>query len=220
MCEPRKDTDMHSSAHPVESKNRSTYGTSGLVFDWGWRYDLMIWVGNLALCGKWNTVIKKVVDLAQVQKGDVVLDVGCGTGTLAILVKEHVGNEGRVYGIDPGPKQIARARSKAEKAGLSIDFRLGMIEQLAFPDQSLDIVLSTVMMHHLPDDVKRQGLKEIMRVLKPGGRLLVLDSTDRVGPWNSSLYDLPALMEDAGFSHTDVGDVGFMKLGFVLARKE
>ena len=70
---------------------------------------------------------------------------------------------------------IARANRKAVRRDLAIKFQIGVIEQLSFPDQSFDVVLSTFMMHHLPDDLKRRGLAEIARVLKPGGRLLVLD---------------------------------------------
>src|SRR5262245_62157391 len=69
---------------------------------------------------------------------DEAVYVGCGTGALAIVACQHVGATGRVCGVDPGPKQVARARSKAERAGLPIDFQVGVIEQLAFPDHSFD----------------------------------------------------------------------------------
>jgi ubiquinone/menaquinone biosynthesis C-methylase UbiE len=104
-----------------------------------------------------------------------VLDVGCGTGTLAIEVQQHIGNAGRVVGIDPSSEQIARARSKAARRQMQIEFQVGVIEQLAFPDQTFDVVLSTLMMHHLSASLKRQGLAEIARVLKPGGRLVIAD---------------------------------------------
>ncbi len=126
---------------------------------------------------------------------------------------------GLVCGIDPGPKQVARARSKAGKAGLPIDFQIGVIEQLAFSDQSFDVVLSTFMMHHVPDDLKRQGLAEIARVLKPGGRLLVFDMKGPAGPWKSRIADLPALLQEAGFSWMETGETKFRGLGFVKARK-
>lgn len=165
-----------------------------------------------------------------------MLDVGCGTGTLAIIAKQHVGAAGQVSGIDPGLKQITRARSKAEKAGLSIDFQVGVIEQLAFADQSFDIVLSTFMMHVMPDDLKRQGLAEIARVLKPEGRLLVVDfrrpqeheeQSERpvhTGPWQSGVQDQSALMQEAGFLQIESGEIktGTTKLpevGFARARK-
>jgi ubiquinone/menaquinone biosynthesis C-methylase UbiE len=142
--------------------------------------------------------------------------VGCGTGSLALVAKERAGETGHVYGIDPAPKQIARARHKAARHSQSIDFQLGVIEQLTFPDQSFDVVLSTFMMDHLPDDLKRKGLTEIARVLKPGGRLFILLST--------SLPNLPVFMKEAGFSQIETGETvfpglpGIRQLNFTMGR--
>ena len=222
--------------HHAKSGEVSSKATQGFVIDWGWRYDLMLWWHNVLSRGKWQELQHTITDLAQFQPGETVLDVGCGTGTLAITAKQRVGTAGRVYGIDPGLKQITRARSKAGRADLSIDFQVGVIEQLAFPDQSFDVVLSTFMMHVVPDDLKRQGLAEMARVLKPGGRLLVVDfrrpeehenQSERpvhAGPWQSGVQDQPALMKEAGFSQIESGEIetGTTKLpevGFARARK-
>jgi ubiquinone/menaquinone biosynthesis C-methylase UbiE len=113
---------------------------------------------------------------------------------------------------------VAHARRKAARRGLAIDFQVGVIEQLAFPDQSFDVVLSSMMMHHLPDDLKRRGLAEIARVLKLGGRLLVLDAKRPAGPWQSGIQDQPALMRTAGFSQIETGQTRFLGLGFALGR--
>jgi ubiquinone/menaquinone biosynthesis C-methylase UbiE len=117
---------------------------------------------------------------------------------------------------------------------LPIDFQIGMIEQLAFPDQTFDVVFSTLMMHHLPESLKRQGLAEIARVLKPGGRLVIADFTrkqDRQGQavrfhaGGSSLQELAALVSDAGFSQVETEEMrpprfsDFPGAGFVSARK-
>lgn len=192
------------------------------------------------LHGKWQALEQMIVDLAQFHAGETVLDVGCGTGTLALKAYARVGatpegsTAGRVSGIDPGPKQIARARSKAKRAGFPIDFQVGVIEQLVFPDQSFDVVLSTFMMHVLPDDLKRQGLSEIARVLKPGGRLLVVDTRRpeehdqsgrpvHTGPWNSGIQDQPHLLREAGFSQIEDGKLETeetrLEIGFVLGRR-
>jgi ubiquinone/menaquinone biosynthesis C-methylase UbiE len=181
----------------------------------GWRYDLLVWFfDTFLLRGTLQKLRLRAADLAQLQSGEAVLDVGCGTGTLALVAKERVGATGRVSGVDPGPQQIARARSKAERANFPIDFQVGVIEQLAFSDQSFDVVLSTLIMHHLPDDLKRQGLSEIARVLKPGGRLVIADfkrpeehqgRSVRLGAGEMGLQDLPALMKEAGFSQIESG---------------
>ena len=191
--------------------------TRGLILDTGCRYDLMEWFFDTILFrGKLWELRQKTADLARIQPGEKVLDVGCGTGTLAMEVELRVGATGRVVGIDPGEQQIARARSKAIQRGLSIEFQIGVIEQLNFPDHTFDVVLSTIMMHHLSDTLKRQGLAEIARVLrspdpasgKPGGRLVLADfkrpeerpaQPVRFGAGGSRIQDLVALVKDAGF---------------------
>ena len=187
--------------------------TQGLVLNWGWFYDLAVWLlTHLAFRSNEQTFRQNMIAFAQLQPGEIVLDVGCGTGSLALEARRRVGERGYVRGIDPGPRQIARARSKAQRAHLSIDFQVGVIEHLPFANQTFDVVLSTLMMHHLPGDLKRAGLAEIARVLKPGGRLLILDMKD--------LADELALMAQAGFSPTTQGETGLRGLNFVLARIE
>jgi len=150
--------------------------TKGLILKGGWRYDLHGWFTDTCLFrGKGRELRQRTLILAGLQTGEQVLDVGSGTGTLAIEAQRRVGSAGRVVGIDPGEEQIARARAKASRHHVPVEFQIGVIEQLAFPDRSFDVVLSTLMMHHLPASLKRQGLAEIARVLKPGGRLVIAD---------------------------------------------
>lgn len=206
---------MKSQHHP--GKQETTAQTQGAVWNWAWGYDLVI---GLLTAGQERRFRRRIADLARLHPGEAVLDVGCGTGTLAMLAKEQVGALGHVAGIDPSGQMIARARRKAERAGLSMTFQVGMIEQLAFPDQSFDVVLSTFMMHHLPDDLKQQGLAEVARVLKPGGRLLVIDLTGPAGPWKSRMRDLPSLLKEIGFSALETGKPPFPGLSVASARKE
>src|SRR5262247_2265411 len=91
---------------------------------------------------------EKVVDLARIQPGDRVLDVGCGTGTLAVAAKRRVGPRGMVHGIDPSPEMITRASRKAGKAGVEVVFKEAIVEALPFADEYFDVVLSTLMLHH------------------------------------------------------------------------
>lgn len=121
---------------------------------------------------------------AALQPGERVLDVGCGTGVLTRLAAEVVGPAGWVVGIDPAPLMLARARDNAALAGKWLEFRLAAVEHLPFADQTFDVALASFVLHHLPPEVKRAGLHAVYRVLKPGGRLLVVDvDWSRARPW-------------------------------------
>ena len=116
----------------------------------------------------------KLLKVAAPMSGETVLDVGCGTGTLTMAIHGRIA-PGEVHGIDASPEMIAVAVGKAAKVGLDIDFQVAVVEALPFPDDRFDLVTSSLMLHHLPDDLKRTALGEIRRVLKPGGRFVAMD---------------------------------------------
>lgn len=210
---------MMATTHSSGTTTQNT--THGFVLNWGWSYDALTKVlSPIMFRGSERSVRQLTADVAQFATGEHVLDVGCGTGTFTVLAKERVGETGSVCGVDPAPRQLASARRKAAARGLAIDFQPGVIEQLPCPDRAFDAVVSSLMMHHLPDDLKFRGLAEIARVLKPGGRLLVVDMNGPVGPWKSRLSDLPALMRDAGFADAELLATRFRGLGIVRGRIE
>ena len=118
---------------------------------------------------------KKAIELVAPQPGEKILDVGCGTGVLTRCAGEAAGPAGSAIGIDPGQDMIRVAQENAQRLGSRAEFKNAAIEQLPFGSAHFDVVLSSLMLHHLPPDLKRQGLREVWRVLKPGGRFVVVD---------------------------------------------
>jgi ubiquinone/menaquinone biosynthesis C-methylase UbiE len=117
---------------------------------------------------------KALLDQAAVRNAHRVLDIGCGTGTLATLIK-RLHPDVDVVGLDPDPKALARARRKAERAAVSIQFDRGFSHELPYPEASFNLVFSTFMFHHLEADEREKTLREARRVLAPGGSLHMLD---------------------------------------------
>jgi ubiquinone/menaquinone biosynthesis C-methylase UbiE len=137
-----------------------------------------------------------LVEQADLRAGQRVLEVGCGTGTLMLTIKrEHKTVE--VVGIDPDPKALKRARDKAARAGLSVQFDQGFGDQLPYPDESFDRVLSSFMFHHLPKEEKGKFLAQVRRVLRSAGSFHLLDfeETGKHG-WFAHLVHANHRLED------------------------
>lgn len=163
------------------------------------------------------SAIARLLEQAQLAKGQRVLDLGCGTGATTLAAKRACpGIE--IVGLDPDAKALARARAKAQREGLSLEFQQGFGDSLPFPDAHFDRVLSSFMFHHLESEQKPAVLRELARVLRPGGRLHLLDFgaeghglgafvarlVHREESMRSNTEDgLAARMRECGFAHAE-----------------
>jgi ubiquinone/menaquinone biosynthesis C-methylase UbiE len=141
-----------------------------------------------------DAIRKPLVEQGSITPGQRVLDIGCGTAALTILIKQRH-PDADVVGLDPDPKALDIARRKTARAGVSIQFVEGFGNRLGFADASFDRVFSSLMLHHLDADAKHATLREVRRVLTPAGSLHVLD----FGPPRSAMTRaIGALLHNAG----------------------
>jgi SAM-dependent methyltransferase len=175
----------------------------------------------------------EVARLAALEPGEDVLDVGCGTGTLALAAKRRVGSEGSVHGVDPSEEMVERARRKARRSGLDVGFSTGFAQTMPVPDAAFDVVLASLVLHQLPADSLADAFAEVRRVLRPEGRLLIVEIDPAAGgdgptPHAHGHFDLGAVIDRlraAGFRDLDSGPVVFRlsrfePLRYVLAGVE
>jgi SAM-dependent methyltransferase len=159
-----------------------------------------------ALFGQWA---RKVADAAQIKPGQRVLDVACGTGILAREVASRMGSSGCIAGIDPSPGMVVVAKRLAP----DIEWRQAAAESLPFRDESFNAVVSQFGLMFFTD--RHQALREMLRVLVPGGRLVV-------GVWDS-LDNIPAYASEVALLKRIAGEeaAGALRAPFVLGdRKE
>ncbi len=154
--------------------NKTSKG-NGSMQGWGNTYDR---ITALLLGGtrREQELRQETIRLAQIKPGSRVLEVGCGTGTLAIAAACASGSTGAVWGIDVANDMLAIAQKKADQAGVQVHFQEASITRLPFSDGQMDTVISSLMIHHLmDDDTRRKGLAEVKRVLRPGGVLMIAE---------------------------------------------
>jgi ubiquinone/menaquinone biosynthesis C-methylase UbiE len=206
----------------------------GLVLHNPIRYDFRAW---LMTGGREGRFRRQLVELAGIRPGNRILDVGCGTGSLAIEAGKVVGPEGAVVGIDPSPEMIGRAKKKARRQA-NVQFQLAAAQSLPFDDSSFDVVMSTLVLHQLPAESLHQVKTEMARVLKPGGRLLIVDiggeqssshtphvrAAHRHGVHLFDLREIGPTLAGVGFTVRASGDVPFKlaffeRVQYVLAEK-
>lgn len=178
----------------------------------------------VAVVSRERTFKRLVIEHAAIRAGESVLDLGCGTGTLAIMAQRDQ-PAATYHGLDADPSILDRARAKARSADAPVAFANGFADDLPYEPASFDVVLTTLFFHHLDDPTKRATATEILRVLEPGGRLVVADlgrphdplmrlavgATVQLldGRTTTSLNvagGLPDLLRDAGFEAVEIAD--------------
>ena len=115
-----------------------------------------------------------LIEQAKIEGRLRVLDIGCGTGSMAVAIK-RMHPDAEIVGIDPDPSALSVADRKAKRARLPVEFDRGFADHMPYADASFDRVFSSFMFHHLAADEKSATLAEIRRVLKSGGSLHLLD---------------------------------------------
>ena len=218
---------MHDKRNEIQHEDASAI-ESGRRYVPGFGYDFLLPLYDplQALLG-WKEYHAALVEQAALRPGQRVLEIGCGTGNLVLHVKlRHP--DVLVVGLDPDAKALARARRKAHRESLAIQFDRGFAERLPYPDQSFDRVFSAFMFHHLDTKDQLETLREARRVLMPGGSLHLLDiggDRDRSDGFLARLSHhserlgrnfggrIQVLMLDAGFSDPTEVDHRVSKLG-------
>jgi len=121
-----------------------------------------------------NSARRELISSANIEPSNHVLDIGCGTGTLLVKLKRQY-RAAHVVGLDPDPKALRRARLKAARAAVSVQLDQGVADELPYKQDSFDRVFSSFMFHHLNQPERENMLREVLRVLKPGGSFHFVD---------------------------------------------
>lgn len=154
-----------------------------------------------------RSVKQQLVDQARIAPGMTVVDLGCGTGTLALMIKRSQ-PAAHVIGVDVDAKILGIARAKLDAAGVEVELREGLVQEVGLAPGSVDRVLTSLVLHHLTSEEKVAALRTLHAALRPGGELHVLD----FGPAHNLLMSLvsgPFRFFD-GHSRTDDNFTGRM----------
>ncbi|MDR0360855.1 MAG: methyltransferase domain-containing protein [bacterium] len=156
--------------------------------------------------GRRRAAFRTLLSESGARPGDHVLDVGSGTGYFARLLAGTVGARGSVEGIDASPEMVAYATRRARRRS-NCRFLAGTAESLPYPDGRVDVAVSSFVIHHLTEEAQLPALREMGRVLRPGGTLLVAEvpTGDDMG---HPAPPLDGALAEAGFTAIRSGEVG------------
>jgi ubiquinone/menaquinone biosynthesis C-methylase UbiE len=172
---------------------------------------------------------EELIKQANIQPNQRVLDLGCGTGTLVVLLKRKY-PAAEIVGVDPDPKALQRAQKKVRRAGVAVQLDEGFADELPYEAGTFDRVLSSFMLHHLEEPEREMTLREVLRVLKPAGTFHLLDfaggedkAPGRLGRLvnsharleDNSQQRILQLMRRAGFTNAEKVKDGSMLFGLL-----
>lgn len=197
------------------------------AFAWPRLYDALL---LFLTRGRVREYREDLLDLAGIGAGHQVLDVGCGTGTQALAIAHRAGPEGFVAGIDRSSNMLALARRKARRSGLDIALERADATSLPYRGECFDIVTITTVLHAVRVGEHRRCVREAARVLKSGGRVLLVDFAGDPGQRRSwiarhgihgrfDLHDIQGLLSREGFEEIDRGPLDWLGLHYLRGTK-
>ena len=205
-------------------EHRTGDHSRGIVLHDAARYDFL---ARILTFGREKRFRDLMLCPARLQAGEDALDVACGTGTIAIAAARKVAPTGSVTGVDASQDMIDRARSKARQSGLDLNFVQGTAQELPFEDGRFDVVIGTLMLHHLSKPIRAAFAREAHRVLKSSGRLVLVDFGRSVRRsrlprlhrhGHVDMEAIASVLRDSGFADVETGEVGTKNLHYAIAR--
>lgn len=206
------------------ARHRAGDHSKGILLHDAARYDMLARVLTFGREGRFRELMLRPMKL---KLGEDMLDVACGTGTLAIAAAKIIGPDGSVIGVDASQEMVDRAQGNARDAGLAVTFFQATAQGLPFEACRFDVVSGTLMLNHLSKPARAAFAREALRVLRPGGRLVLVDfgkpaqrsklpRIHRHGHVDMSA--VAQVLQEHGFDVIETGEVGTKNLKFVIAR--
>jgi ubiquinone/menaquinone biosynthesis C-methylase UbiE len=214
----------------TESQPDSNHSHQHKTPFWVRYYDIVV---NIVTLGKTRAMHQQTLSLVDLQPGDDILDIGCGTGLLLLAAEERVGNAGHLVGLDVESAMIEQAKRRAARKNSRALFEVASIEHIPYANASFDVAFSTLMYHHLTEPQRKMAFDELTRVLRPGGRIVLVDVNPKRRSIVTSLpghnrlkqddfvqSEVADRMRDAGLMVVQTGSHPAKQLSYAIGRKE